>query len=76
MTEIEGVEIVERRTEESKTYHLGGKSFRLITRSVCHWKYDYSDPDEQWKDVDLSTFDEVYVLVDYATPWTFGTIIG
>lgn len=44
------IELTSHRTEFSKTYYLGGDIYRLVTGNVINWKYDYSDPKEQWKE--------------------------
>uniref|UniRef100_A0A6M3KNE6 Lectin/glucanase superfamily protein n=1 Tax=viral metagenome TaxID=1070528 RepID=A0A6M3KNE6_9ZZZZ len=48
-------EIVSRRTETSKTYDLGDGKRRLESRiGAIHYRDNYSDPSEQWKDIDLT----------------------
>ena len=48
-------EIISKRGENSKTYDLGGGKRRLVSGAgLQHWKYDYSDPTEEWKEVDLT----------------------
>ena len=47
-----GQELVASRTEFSKTYYLGDNTYRLVTGNVIHWKYDYDDPNEPWKEAD------------------------
>ena len=47
-------EIISKRTETSKTYALGGNKYRCIVSGVMHYKDDYADTTEPWKDIDLS----------------------
>ena len=47
-------EIVERRRECNKMFDLGGGRMKLVAATgPVHYKEDYSDPNEQWKDIDL-----------------------
>lgn len=47
-------ELIELRGETSKTYDFGGRKRRLITGGgIQHWKQDYSDKSEEWKECDL-----------------------
>jgi hypothetical protein len=49
------VEVLDRRTENSKDYDLGGGKFRReITGQPQHYKDDYKDSKETWKDIDLT----------------------
>jgi len=52
----EPVELVHSRGENSKSYYSpgGGAGTTVIGGGIQHWKYDYDDPTELWKDVDLS----------------------
>lgn len=48
-------EIISERTENTKIYDLGGKERRAeISGGFIHYKDDYSNPNEQWKDIDLT----------------------
>lgn len=47
-------EVVAQRREGSKTFHLGGDKYRFIRiPGKVHYKEDYSDKKEQWKEIDL-----------------------
>jgi hypothetical protein len=49
------VEIIEKRTENSKTYWLGGNKYSTeISVGVIHYKDDYANPNEGWKDINLA----------------------
>lgn len=51
-------ELLDHRTEYSKTYSLGGDRYNIVYRSVpIHYKDNYSDPSEQWKNIDLGIVD-------------------
>jgi len=50
-------EISALRTENSKTYDLGGGKFRRVISNTLHYKDDYNDPAEPWKDVNLNFVD-------------------
>jgi hypothetical protein len=48
-------EITSLRTENSKDYSLGGGKFqRVITGQPQHYKDDYKDTKEAWKNIDLT----------------------
>jgi hypothetical protein len=48
-------ELVENRTENSKTSYLGNGKYSLaITIGAIHYKNNYSSSSEQWKDIDLT----------------------
>ena len=48
-------EITRRRTETSKAYDLGGRRRGLDCHiGAIHYKDNYADPKEQWKDIDLT----------------------
>lgn len=50
-----GEEMVKLRTETSKTYYLGENERGLeISVGAIHYKNNYADPQEQWKDIDLT----------------------
>lgn len=49
------VELVNKRTETSKTYSLGSDKYRLVSSiEAIHYKDNYNNPAEQWKDIDLT----------------------
>jgi len=49
------VEVAARRSEHGKTYDLGGGRFRAeISIAPIHYKDNYKDEKEAWKDVDLT----------------------
>lgn len=49
------LDIIGKRTENSKTYNLGkGKYSVDISVSAMHYKDDYSSSSEQWKNIDLT----------------------
>ena len=48
-------EILKARTENGKVFDLGNGKRRLESYiGARHWKDDYSDPTEAWKDIDLT----------------------
>ena len=48
-------EIVENRTENSKTFDIGNGNRRMTTQmGAVHYKDDYTDNAEGWKDIDLN----------------------
>jgi len=48
-------ELIERRTENSKTFALGGNKRRSeISSVIIHYKDDYSNAKGLWKDIDLT----------------------
>lgn len=50
-----GNEIIELRTENSKTKWLGGNRYSTeISLGAIHYKDNYSNSSEQWKDIDLT----------------------
>jgi len=54
-----GQEVVEKRTENSKTTYLGKvgnkEKYALeVSMGPIHYKDNYNDPNEQWKDIDLT----------------------
>lgn len=50
-----GSEVVELRAENSKTTWLGGKQYSVaISAGAIHYKDNYADKNEQWKDIDLT----------------------
>ena len=49
------MDIISKRTENAKTYNIGGNKFRQeICIGAVHYKDDYSDKAEQFKDIDLT----------------------
>jgi len=53
--ELETGEVIEKRTPTSKTYYLGNSRYALDSYiGAIHYKDDYADPKEQWKDIDLT----------------------
>lgn len=55
------LEVVSLRTESSKTYDLGNGHYELsISSRILHYKEDYTNSEEQWKDIDL-TWDGRYL---------------
>lgn len=50
-----GEEILKERTENSKTTYLGNNKFAVdVYKAPIHYKDNYDDPNEQWKDIDLT----------------------
>jgi hypothetical protein len=50
-----GDEIVSERMENTKTYYLGENNYALdVSMGAIHYKDNYSDSQEQWKDIDLT----------------------
>jgi len=48
-------EIIGARTENSKTSYLGNNKYSLDSRiGVIHYKDDYNNPSEQWKNIDTT----------------------
>ena len=47
-------EIVSLRTETSKTFDLGGGKRRCVISGAIHYKDNYADKSELWKDIDLT----------------------
>jgi hypothetical protein len=61
-----GDEIVERRTENSKTTYLGGNKFALdVSMGAIHYKDNYTSDTEQWKDIDLTPVNGVVMKAPY-----------
>ena len=47
-------EVILLRTENSKTYYLGNNQYEYVAYTgAIHYKDNYNDPNEQWKDIDL-----------------------
>lgn len=56
---VVGQEVIEKRTENSKTYYLGkvGKNDKYaldVSMGAIHYKDNYNSSTEQWKDIDLT----------------------
>lgn len=47
-------EIISKRIKNSKTFDLGGGKHRLVLSDTIHYKDNYADKSEQWKDIDLT----------------------
>ena len=65
-----GDEVIEKRTENSKTRYLGtvGKAVKFgvdTSMGPIHYKDDYSDVNEQWKDIDTTIIDGVITKAPY-----------
>ena len=48
------IEIIGLRGEKSKTYDMGDRHHLVIGGNIRHWKEDYSNDAEEWKECDLS----------------------
>jgi len=60
------IEIVSLRTENSKTYDLDNGGYRVeISSGIIHYKNNYTDSLEQWKDIDLTIRDNRLTTVPY-----------
>ena len=52
-------EVVSKRMVNSKTYKTGDHRFTIInSQAVCHYREDFFDTNEQWKEIDLTIKDE------------------
>jgi len=49
-----GEEVVERRGENLKTFYLGNKYRASVASHALHYKHNYADKGEPWKDIDLT----------------------
>jgi hypothetical protein len=47
-------EILSQRTENTKTYNNGKSLVKQISMGALHYKDDYTDNKESWKDIDLT----------------------
>lgn len=69
-------EIVSMRTETSKTFATGYKSYRLeVYSGAIHYKNNYNDPNEAWKDIDLKWVNNKITTAPYILefrPSTYG----
>lgn len=50
-------ELIERRTANSKTFDLGKGKRRCVISGAVHYKDNYADPSEQWKNIVLTFVD-------------------
>ena len=51
----QGQELVSERTENAKKYYLGKDSYALdVSIGAIHYKDNYANPQELWKDIDLN----------------------
>lgn len=71
-------EVIEKRTENSKTYYVGNNKFRLeVSMNIVHYKDNYYDEREQWKDIDLTPDSNgnitkaPYILINSKGTYTF-----
>jgi hypothetical protein len=65
-----GQEVIEKRTETSKTYYLGkvGNDDKYVTAfytGIIHYKDNYADNEERWKDIDLTMVNGVVDKTPY-----------
>lgn len=59
------LELLNRRTERSKTFNLGNRlGIDIYTRAI-HYKDDYSNPSEPWKDIDTNFVDGKVLKAPY-----------
>lgn len=59
-------ELITLRTESSKTYDLGnGKRRAVISGRLVHYKDNYSNKVESWKDIDLTIVDGRVITAPY-----------
>lgn len=57
---LPGDEVVEQRTENSKTFYQGNGKYALeISMGAIHYKNNYSSSSELWKDIDTTIVDGV-----------------
>lgn len=65
MAEIQK-ELIEKRTANSKTFDLGNGRRQLVTHiGAIHYKDNYADKGEQWKDIDLTWEDNRITKAPY-----------
>ncbi len=65
MAEIQK-ELIEKRTANSKTFDLGNGRRQLVTHiGAIHYKDNYADESEQWKDIDLTWEDNRITKAPY-----------
>src|SRR3990172_1126349 len=63
----DAIEIIEKRTEGSKTHNIGNGFALDAVVGAMHYKENYADKNEQWKDIDLTPVDMgTYYLIDKA----------
>ncbi len=61
-----GQEIISQRTENSKKFFLSNSSYALdISIGAIHYKDDYSNQQEPWKDIDLTFKDNKITQAPY-----------
>lgn len=61
-----GDEVIELRTETSKTYWRGGVRYSVkICGEAIHYKDNYADSSEQWKDIDLTFVNNQIIKAPY-----------
>jgi len=59
-------EVIERRTENSKTYYGSDGRYRCeISSGAIHYKNNYADESEGWKDIDLTIKDDKLTTAPY-----------
>ena len=72
-----GKEVVSLRTEYSKTYHISGDHYQIVSGGgIVHWKNNYDNPDEPWQDPELVWHNgwltqAPYILVDKGGWYSF-----
>jgi hypothetical protein len=63
---LPGEEIISERTENAKMYYLANGSYALdVSMGAVHYKDNYSDNQEQWKDIDLTFKDNQITKAPY-----------
>lgn len=58
-------ELIHLRNEVSKTYDLGGGKRRCVISGAIHYKDNYADPSEQWKDINPTIVDNKVTTAPY-----------
>ena len=59
-------ELISLRTANSKTYDIGiGKRRAVISGNIIHYKDNYTNKSEQWKDIDLTIIDGKVTAAPY-----------
>ncbi len=65
-----GIEIVKKRTENSKTFDMGkGKKKLIHLFGAIHYKHKYSDRNELWKEIDLTIEEKKNLFVVENAPY-------
>lgn len=59
------VELKSWRTETTKTYYLGNYTYRIDLSGIIHYKDNYSNKSENWKDIDLTIKDNQISTAPY-----------